>query len=68
MDKQTFQQEELSSIPQATNPFLHDAYHMGTPLGENVMIMHENHPDKPCKYIIIVDIPSGRRLKVYFKT
>ena len=56
--------EVKKSIPAGENPFLHDAYHMGYSLGSNVMVMFENHSDKPMKYFILVHIPSGKRYHI----
>lgn len=48
------------------NPFLQDAYHMGTYLGKNVCVMSENHTSEECKYLIVVDMRTGKRLKITF--
>lgn len=48
------------------NPFMQDHYNMGTRLGNNIMIMHGNHDNEICKYLIIVDLITGERKKVTF--
>lgn len=55
-------------IPHAeANIFEQDAYHMGTRMGKNVMILHPNHDSEICKYLIIVDITTGESKKVSFE-
>lgn len=56
--------EVRESFPANANPFHNDFYHMGTKLGTNVIIMHENHPSEVMKYLIIVNIVTGERMKV----
>lgn len=56
--------ENLDPQTPNTNPFTEDAFHMGTRLGNNVMIMHKNHPDEHAHYLIIVNITTGERIKV----
>ena len=58
------QVEKMPDFPPNSNPFCHDPYHMGTQLGSNVIVMHENHNDKPADYLIIVHIPTGQRIRV----
>lgn len=58
------QVEQMEPIPPNSNPFCHDHYHMGTTLGSNVLVMHENHSDKPAQYLIIVHKPTGQRLRI----
>ena len=55
----------LESIPANSNPFHYDAYHMGQALGENVMIMYSEH--KVNKYIIVIDMTTGERMRIDFK-
>ena len=57
---------KLDSFPPNSNPFNHDLYHMGKTIGTNVTIMMENHDNKECKYLIIVDRTTGQRLRVDF--
>ena len=59
--------KELESFPPNENPFLHDAYHMGVRIGNNVMVMMENHDDQECKYMIVVDKTTGKRLQIDFE-
>ncbi len=61
-----FDLEEMSPIPAGSNPFVHDHYHMGTTLGSNVLVMHENHKNAPAQYLIIVHKPTGQRLRIIF--
>ena len=56
----------LLPFPEKSNPFEHDIYHMGTKIGNNVMIMYDVHNDKKAEYIIIVDIETGKRAKIIF--
>ena len=56
--------EEMAPFPPNVNPFCHDSYHMGTTLGSNVMVMHENHKDAPAQYLIIIHKPTGQRLRI----
>ena len=58
------QVEQMESLPPNSNPFCHDHYHMGTMLGSNVLVMHENHADKPAQYLIIIHKPTGQRLRI----
>lgn len=46
------------------NPFCHDLFHMGTDVGNNLVVMYSKHTDKPCEYVIIVDKNTGERYKV----
>lgn len=46
------------------NAFLQDAYHMGTRMGSNLMIMHENHSTSECKYLILINTITGERKKI----
>ena len=54
----------MDNIPAKANPFNHDAFHMGTQLGSNLIIMHPNHSDAECPYIIICNTTTGERMKV----
>ena len=54
----------LEPFPPNENPFLHDAVHMGTRLGKNVVVMHSNHSYEEAKYLIIVNVTTGERMKV----
>ena len=58
--------EEMSAFPEGKNPFEHDRFHMGTNLGDNVLIMHPNHPDKEAEYLIVVNKRTGKRIRIYF--
>lgn len=49
------------------NPFVQDAFLMGTPLGKNILIMHENFPDEVCKYIVVVNTKTGERHRLIFE-
>lgn len=57
----------LKSFPPNSNPFHHDGYHMGTQLGSNVTVMHENHSDKFMRYLIIVNTETGDRIRIDFQ-
>lgn len=56
----------LEPIPEHSSPMAFDAYHMGTQMGRNVMVMQENHASERCNYLIIVNIKTGERLLVSF--
>ena len=58
----------LEPNPPNSNPFYHDLFHMGTRLGKNCVIMHENHTTEECKYLIIVNTITGERTKVELNT
>lgn len=62
----SFKTVNLLPIPAGSNPFEHDAYHMGTQLGSNCTVMFENHSEALCKYLIICDTNTGKRVKVLF--
>lgn len=62
--KNEFEIVKLENFPENANPFEHDLVNMGTQIGQNVLIMHSNHTSECCKKIIIVDIPSGKRISV----
>ena len=59
--------EQMSSFPVNTNPFLHDAFHLGTKVGANVMVMHPNFVDGHMDYMIIINVETGERIKVKFQ-
>jgi hypothetical protein len=37
---------------------------MGTQMGSNLMLMHRNHTHQDCKYIIMVDLVTGKKFRV----
>lgn len=49
------------------NPFHSDAVHMGTYIGKNCAVMMLNHAHQECKYIIVVDMETGERIRVDLK-
>jgi hypothetical protein len=57
---------KIESIPKG-NPFLHILWHMGTPIGKDLMIMHMNHTEYSCKDIILVNPETGERYKLDIK-
>lgn len=59
-----FTTEELPPFPPNSNPFHHDAYHMGDYIAKNVAIMFATHPSERATYIIIINRETGERLKV----
>lgn len=59
--------EQMSSFPANANPFSYDAFHMGTKLGSNVVVMHPNFADGHMDYMIIVNVETGKRIKVRFQ-
>lgn len=56
--------ETMKSIPAGDNPFCHDWYHQGVQVGDNVVVMFASNRDEKCRYLIIVDTDTGRRVKV----
>lgn len=57
-------QRNLEPIPPGSNPFVFDQYNMGQPIGNGLMLMFGNHSKEPCKYLILVDIKSGERVRL----
>jgi hypothetical protein len=55
---------QMSSIPENSNPFWHDMYHMGRYMGKNVCVMFKNFEQDECPYLIVVDMTNGHRLKI----
>jgi hypothetical protein len=47
-------------------PLRVDQYHMGTRVGDNVMILHTNFDGDPMPYMILCHIPSGRQILIKF--
>lgn len=65
--RRSFKIKQLTSFPAGQNPFWHDSYHTGVPLGRNVVAMntlggHSQHLD----YVILVDLNTGQRIKISF--
>jgi hypothetical protein len=56
--------EELSSFPAGENPLKTDLFSMGTSLGNNVMMLHCHFPDQKANGFILVDIPTGQRVRI----
>ena len=54
-----FKIKEMESIPENSNPFHYDVYHMGTNIND-VTIMHSDIG----RYLIIIDRPTGKRIKI----
>ena len=48
------------------NPFFSDHFHMGQPIGTNLVMMYANHDTQPCPYLIFVDKTTGKRVKLVF--
>lgn len=57
----------LPPFPAHSNPFHHDITRMGTPLGDNVMVMHSNHSHEHANHLIVIDIRTGQRLLIEFE-
>lgn len=53
-------------FPPHSNPFRYDYFHMGTPIGNNIMIMHRVHDNQKAEYIIVVNIETGERIGLIF--
>lgn len=56
--------KELPAFPEGGNPFIHDTYNMGSRVGNNCMVMYDKHPSERAGYVIIVNIATGKRIKV----
>ena len=63
MSKSKIQLVELPSFPPG-NPFLHDLSNMGTPIGKDLLLMHANHPDGECRFLILCNEATGERVKL----
>ena len=48
------------------NPFHQDISNMGTRLGSNVMIMHQNFDHQEAKWLTIVNTKTGERICINF--
>jgi hypothetical protein len=55
---------KLPSFPPGDNPFNHDFFNMGIRVGKNIMIMMGNHAHEQCKYVILVNTETGKRILV----
>lgn len=64
-----FELQEMDPIPPNENVFWHDSYHMGgEPHDVSMMFAHFGHevngiPDMN-EYIILVHIPTGKRVRI----
>jgi len=58
----------LDSFPANSDPFSHDAYHMGVKVAENVMVLHPSFSHQSTDYIIVVNTKTGERLRIAFAT
>lgn len=58
--------ETLESFPPESNPFNHDAYHMGATIGTNVTVMMKNFQTEECPYLIVINHKIGERIKITF--
>ena len=54
----------MKPIPSGENPFSHDLYNMGTPVGSNLMVMYDVHDNASASYLIIVNKETGERLNI----
>lgn len=57
-----FKTEKLDSFPPNSNPFSHDSFRMGTEVSRDIMAMYPKQDNSP--YIILVHIPTGKRIKI----
>lgn len=57
----------LDPFPPGANPFYYDAYHMGTQIGKDLLLMHRNHVEEECKYLIFVNNKTGERFRMEFE-
>jgi len=53
----------MEDCPTPENPLLSDAYHMGTPMGRNTMILHPHHSGEEAEYLILVN-KHGKQIKI----
>ena len=57
---------KLSSFDPTQNLFLQETYLMGTDIGSNIIIFHENHPGKKMEFMILCNKITGERIKINF--
>lgn len=57
----------LSPFPADSNPFCHDSFHMGTRMGKDLIVMHANHTEEDCKYLIFCNTKTGERFRLEFE-
>ena len=62
----SFQVYEIESITPG-NPFLSDLFNMGTQIGTNLIAMMKNHQSEKCEYLILVNMITGKRIKILIK-
>jgi len=60
-----FRFEMMEPIPAGENPFVHDSFHMGERLGNNIMAMFSNHSHEEMRYLILIDQNTGKRIKIH---
>jgi hypothetical protein len=48
------------------NPFLSDFSNMGIQLGTNIMAMMMNHPSEKMNWVVLVDMETGKRVRIDF--
>jgi hypothetical protein len=66
-DDNTLQVRIENMVPiEPGNPFISDHFHMGQPIGTNLVMMYTNHDTRPCPYLIFVDTTTGNRVKLVF--
>ena len=56
-------QKKLEAFPPKSNPFNHDALHVGQNFGKNHMLMWSQDSSKSLKYFILIDTDTGKRIK-----
>ena len=56
--------EYLTPFPENSNPYHHDEYNMGETRGCGLELMYSNHGSEICKFLILVDKHSGKRVKI----
>ena len=56
--------EKLKPFPPNSNPFRHDAWNMGQAMGKDLHIMFANHASEDCKYLILVQESTGKRVRI----
>ena len=59
-------QQMMPPIPEGVHPMVFDQYHMAQAMGTNILLMFPNHSSEECKYIIVVELATGKRTKLEF--
>jgi len=52
---------QMEGFPPNVNPYHYDLSNMGQAVGKGLHMMFGNHENEVCKYLILIDIPTGER-------